>query len=151
MPVRHSAKFQGWEPDAPTPNLVADSGVSIFKGEDLTEPETGMLCTSVKLRQKLFPNYVPELITVVVAEKFPGVHIEMAIGRKVNSLDQDTAYLDWTAINEVGRWNQDPSSTFLLPGENGAINLSLRVRGDKPPDSGLLYYFIRARLWQMEH
>ena len=151
MPVRHSAKFQGWEPSAPTLESSYDSQVCVLKQTYLANPETGMLCTSVKLRQKLFPNYVPELITVVVAEKFSGVHIEMAIGRKVNSLDQDTAYLDWTAINEVGRWHQDPSSTFLLPGENGAINLSLRVRGDKPPDSGLLYYFIRARLWQMEH
>ncbi len=148
-PARHSARFQGWESNAPTLEQVTDSGVSVLKAGDLTEPETGMLCTSVKLRQKLYPKYVPELITVIIAERFSGISLEMAIGRKTGLIDDDTAYLNWTEVNDVGRWNQDPASTFVPPGENGAINLSLRIRGDKEPESGLLYFFIRARLWQI--
>ena len=119
----------------------------MVKHTDLVEPETGMLCTSLKLRQKILPEYVPELITVVLAEKFAGIHAEMAIGRRPAAIDEDTAYLNWTEINDVGRWHQEPSSTFLPPGENGVIHLSLRVRGDTPPNSGLLYYFLKARKW----
>ena len=145
--ARHSARFQGWEPNAPELVLVYDSGVSVFRAGDLVESETGMLCTGVKLRLKIKPNYVPELITVAVAEKFEGVDMRMAIGRKINDVDQETAYRDWTDINDVGRWNEDPASLFLPPGVNGAINLSLSVRGDKPPEKGLLYYFLKARLW----
>ncbi len=147
MPARHSAKFQGWEPSAPVLQAVYESQICVLKHTDLVEPETGMLCTSLKLRQKIFPEYVPELITVVLAEKFQGVHTEMAIGRRPSAFDEDTAYLDWIPINDVGRWHQEPSSTFLPPGENGVIHLSLRFRGDKPPESGLLYYFIKARQW----
>lgn len=147
LPVRHSAKFEGWAAEPPILQAVYESQVCVVKHTDLVEPETGMLCTSLKLRQKILPEYVPELITVVLAEKFAGIHAEMAIGRRPKAIDEDTAYLNWTKINDVGRWHQEPSSTFLPPGENGVIHLSLRVRGDTPPNSGLLYYFLKARKW----
>ena len=147
MPARHSPKFQGWEPDAPVLQVVYDSQICVLKHADLADPDTGMLSTDVTLRLKLYPGYVPELITLIVADRFSGVDMQAAIGRKTNSVDGSQAYLPWTEINEVGRWYNTPMSTFLPPSEDGGVYLRLRISGEEPPVSGLLYYFLKARKW----
>ena len=152
MPVRRSPKFDGWEPGAPVLEAVYESQVCVLKHTDLAEPETGLLASELMLRIKIFPEYVPELITLVVAEKFTGVDIQAAIGRSSintdgSSKDYRTAYLDWTEINQTGRWSNTPSSTFLPVGTDRSVQLRLRVSGDSPPSSGLLYYFLKARKW----
>ena len=148
MPVRHSAKFQGWESDAPIAQAVYESQIRVLKHTALAEPETGLLRSAVYLRLKLYPGYVPELITLIVAERFSGVEMEAAIGRKADVMGSLRAYLPWTDISETGRWHNTPMSTFLPPSEDGGVYLRLRVSGEEPPVSGLLYYFLKARKWQ---
>lgn len=147
LPARHSAKFQGWEPSAPTQESSYDSQICVVKHTDLADPDTGMLSPEVTLRLKLYPEHVPELITLVVAERFSGVEMQAAIGRKATSVEAAQAYLPWLDINETGRWHNTPMSTFLPPSEDGGIYLRLRISGEEPPVSGLLYYFLKARKW----
>ena len=149
MAVRHSAsRFEGWEPQAPVSTFFRESGVSTLDAEALVDPMTGMLASSMSLKIKLFPEFLPELITVV-AEDFEGIDMKIAIGRQAGRKDDETIYLDWVDASRVGRWNQKPSATFLEPGENGDVILNIRVVGDEAPSSGKLFYYIKSRKqWQ---
>ena len=150
MAVLHSAsRFEGGEPQAPVSTFFRESGVSTLTAEALVDPSTGMLASSMSLKIKLFPEFVPELITVVVAETFEGIDLKLSIGRQAGRTDDETIYLDWVDGGQVNKWHQKPSATFLEPGGNGDILLNLRIVGDEAPTSGLIYYFIKSRKkWQ---
>ena len=150
MAVRHSAnKFEGWEPQVPVPTFIRESKVSVLTSEALSDPDTGMLCSSMSMKIRLHQDFVPEKVNVIIAEPFEGIDLKIAIGRLAGRHGDETFYLDWTDANEVELFHQNPAKTFLEPGGNGDVVLNLRVVGETPPTSGLIYYFIKSRKkWQ---
>ena len=110
----------------------------------------GVLITNARFDHRLYPKALPERISVVMTEPFNGVKGKICVGR-VNDAKEDELYLNWTELPKVPySFQQKPESIFIPPDEsNNIIRLIFRLRGDEPPTSGRILFFIKHRLiWQ---
>lgn len=143
-----SKGFQGWEPPAPVSEQLFESSVMEVTSSSLTNED--LLITNARFDLRLYPKALPERISVVMTEPFSGINAKICVGR-VNQAKEDELYLDWTELPDVPySFQQKPESIFLPPDEsNHVIRLSFRLRGDVPPKSGRILFFIKHRLiWQ---
>ena len=143
-----SKGFQGWEPPAPVSEQLFESSVMEITFDSLTNEELPI--TNARFDHHLYPKALPERISVVMTEPFLGINVKICVGR-VNSAKEDELYLNWTELPDVPySFQQKPESIFLPPDEsNRIIRLSFRLRGEDPPKSGSILFFIKHRLiWQ---
>ena len=143
-----SKGFQGWEPPAPVSEQLFESSVMEVTSSSLTNEE--LVITNARFDLRLYPKALPERISVVMTEPFSGINAKICVGR-VNQAKEDELYLDWTELPDVPySFQQKPESIFLPPDEsNYVIRLSFRLRGEDPPKSGRILFFIKYRLiWQ---
>ena len=143
-----SKGFQGWEPPAPVSEQLFESSIMEITSDSLTNEE--LVITNARFDHRLYPKALPERISVVMTEPFLGIDGKICVGR-VNDAKEDELYLDWTALPDVPySFQQKPESIFLPPdGSNNVIRLSFRLRGEDPPKSGRILFFIKHRLiWQ---
>ena len=143
-----SKGFQGWEPPAPVSEQLFESSVMEITFDSLTNE--GLPITNARFDHHLYPKALPERISVVMTEPFSGINAKICVGR-VNQAKEDELYLDWTELPDVPySFQQKPESIFLQPDEsNRIIRLSFRLRGEDPPKSGRILFFIKHRLiWQ---
>ena len=143
-----SKGFQGWEAPAPVSEQLFESSVMEITSDSLTNEELPI--TNARFDHHLYPRALPERISVVMTEPFLGIDAKICVGR-VNQAKEDELYLDWTKLPDVPySFQQKPESIFLPPDEsNHIIRLSFRLRGDDPPKSGRILFFIKHRLiWQ---
>ena len=143
-----SKGFQGWEPPAPVSEQLFESSVMEITFDSLTNEELPI--TNARFDHHLYPKALPERISVVMTEPFPGINAKICVGR-VNSAKEDELYLNWTELPDVPySFQQKPESIFIPPDEsNRIIRLSFRLRGEDPPKSGRILFFIKHRLiWQ---
>ena len=140
--------FQGWEPPAPVSEQLFESSIMEITSDSLTNEELAI--TNARFDHRLSPKTLPERISVVMTEPFSGIDAKICVGR-VNQAKEDELYLNWTELpNYPYSFQQKPESIFLPPDEsNHAIRLSFRLRGEDPPKSGRILFFIKYRLiWQ---
>ena len=143
-----SKGFQGWEPPAPVSEQLFESSVMEITFDSLTNEELPI--TNARFDHHLYPKALPERISVVMTEPFLGINAKICVGR-VNQAKEDELYLNWTELPDVPySFQQKPESIFIPPDEsNNVIRLSFRLRGDDPPKSGRILFFIKHRLiWQ---
>ena len=143
-----SKGFQGWEPPAPVSEQLFESSVMEITFDSLTNEELPI--TNARFDHHLYPKALPERISVVMTEPFSGINAKICVGR-VNQAKEDELYLNWTELPDVPySFQQKPESIFIPPDEsNNVIRLSFRLRGDDPPKSGRILFFIKHRLiWQ---
>ena len=140
--------FQGWVPPAPVSEQLFESSIIEVTSDSLTNEELAI--TNARFDHRLYPNSLPERISVVMTEPFAGVNAKICLGR-VNDAKEDELYLNWTELPDVPySFQQKPESIFIPPDEsNNIIRLSFRLRGGDPPTSGRILFFIKHRLiWQ---
>lgn len=143
-----SKGFQGWEPPAPVSEQLFESSIMEITSDSLTNEE--LVITNARFDHRLSPKTLPERISVVMTEPFLGIDAKICVGR-VNQAKEDELYLNWTELpNYPYSFQQKPESIFIPPDEsNHVIRLSFRLRGDDPPKSGRILFFIKHRLiWQ---
>ena len=143
-----SKGFQGCEPPAPVSEQLFESSIMEITSDSLTNEE--LVITNARFDHRLYPKALPERISVVMTEPFLGIDGKICVGR-VNDAKEDELYLDWTELPDVPySFQQKPESIFLPPdGSNNVIRLSFRLRGEDPPKSGRILFFIKHRLiWQ---
>ena len=143
-----SKGFQGWEPPAPVSEQLFESSVMEITFDSLTNEELPI--TNARFDHHLYPKALPERISVVMTEPFSGINAKICVGR-VNQAKEDELYLNWTELPDVPySFQQKPESIFLPPDEsNYVIRLSFRLRGEDPPKSGRILFFIKYRsIWQ---
>ena len=143
-----SKGFQGWEPPTPVSEQLFESSIMEITSDSLTNEELAI--TNARFDHRLYPKALPERISVVMTEPFAGVNIKICVGR-VNDAREDELYLNWTELPDAPySFQQKPESIFIPPDEsNHLIRLSFRLRGDNPPESGRILFFIKQRLiWQ---
>ena len=143
-----SKGFQGWEPPAPVAEQLFESSIMEITSDSLTNEE--LVITNARFDHCLYPKALPERISVVMTEPFFGINAKICVGR-VNDAKEDELYLNWTELPDVPySFQQKPESIFLPPDEsNSIIRLSFRLRGNDPPKSGRILFFIKHRLiWQ---
>jgi hypothetical protein len=137
--------FQGWEPPAPVSEQLFESSIMEITSDSLTNEE--LVITNARFDHRLSPKTLPERISVVMTEPFLGIDAKICVGR-VNQAKEDELYLNWTELpNYPYSFQQKPESIFIPPDEsNHVIRLSFRLRGDDPPKSGRILFFIKHRL-----
>ena len=143
-----SKGFQGWEAPAPVSEQLFESSVMEITFDSLTNEELPI--TNARFDHHLYPKALPERISVVMTEPFSGINAKICVGR-VNQAKEDELYLNWTELpNYPYSFQQKPESIFIPPDEsNHVIRLSFRLRGEDPPKSGRILFFIKHRLiWQ---
>ena len=143
-----SKGFQGWEPPAPVSEQLFESSIMEITSDSLTNEE--LVITNARFDHRLSPKTLPERISVVMTEPFTGIDAKICVGR-VNQAKEDELYLNWTELPDVpNSFQQKPESIFIPPDEsNHIIRLSFRLRGEDPPKSGRILFFIKHRLiWQ---
>ena len=143
-----SKGFQGWEPPAPVSEQLFESSVMEITFDSLTNEELPI--TNARFDHHLYPKALPERISVVMTEPFSGINAKICVGR-VNQAKEDELNLNWTELPDVPySFQQKPESIFIPPDEsNRIIRLSFRLRGEDPPKSGRILFFIKHRLiWQ---
>ena len=143
-----SKGFQGWEPPAPVSEQLFESSIMEITSDSLTNEE--LVITNARFDHRLSPKTLPERISVVMTEPFLGIDAKICVGG-VNQAKEDELYLNWTELpNYPYSFQQKPESIFIPPDEsNHVIRLSFRLRGDDPPKSGRILFFIKHRLiWQ---
>ena len=143
-----SKGFQGWEPPAPVSEQLFESSIMEITSDSLTNEE--LVITNARFDHRLPPKTLPERIAVVMPEPFSGINAKICVGR-VNQAKEDELYLNWTELPDVPySFQQKPESIFIPPDEsNHVIRLSFRLRGEDPPKSGRILFFIKHRLiWQ---
>ena len=138
-------EFQGWVPPAPVSEQLFESSVMEITFDSLTNEELPI--TNARFDHRLYPKALPERISVVMTEPFTGVNIKICVGR-VNNAKEDELYLNWTELPDVPySFEQKPESIFIPPDEtNNIVRLSFRLRGQEPPISGRILFFIKHRL-----
>jgi hypothetical protein len=138
-------EFQGWVPPAPVSEQLFESSVMEITFDSLTNEELPI--TNARFDHRLYPKALPERISVVMTEPFTGVNIKICVGR-VNDAKEDELYLNWTELPDVPySFEQKPESIFIPPDEtNNIVRLSFRLRGQEPPISGRILFFIKHRL-----
>lgn len=140
--------FQGWVPPAPVSEQLFESPIIEVTSDSLTNED--LVITNARFDHRLYPEALPERISVVMTEPFAGVNAKICVGR-VNDAKEDELYLNWTELPDVPySFQQKPESIFIPPDEsNHIVRLSFRLRGDDPPKSGRILFFIKHRLiWQ---
>ena len=140
-----SKGFQGWEAPAPVSEQLFESSIMEITSDSLTNEE--LVITNARFDHRLSPKTLPERISVVMTEPFLGIDAKICVGR-VNQAKEDELYLNWTELPDVPySFQQKPESIFIPPDEsNHIIRLSFRLRGDDPPKSGRILFFIKHRL-----
>ena len=139
-------RFQGWEPPAPVSEQVRETQIleidyHKFCGGNDT------LITNAYFDHYLYPQALPERISVVLTEPFKGITAEICVGRVSRVKEENELYLKWTKLPQKPHsFQQRPESLFLPPdGSNKTIRLTVRMRGDELPTSGKILFFIKTR------
>ena len=137
--------FQGWVPPAPVSEQLFESSIMEITSSSLTNGELPI--TNARFDHYLYPGSLPERISVVMTEPFIGADAKICVGR-VNQAKENELYMNWTELpGHSFSFQQKPESIFLPPdGSNNIIRLCFRLRGEDPPSSGRLLFFIKHRL-----
>ena len=139
-------RFQGWVPPAPVLEAIRETGI-IEITHNHFDGDNGTLITNAYFDHYLYPDTLPERISVVLTEPFLGVAADICVGRVGRVKEDKELYLKWTGLpQEAFSFEQRPESIFLPPdGSNKTIRLTVRLRGSDPPTSGRILFFIKTR------
>ena len=139
-------RFQGWEPPAPVSEAIRETSIIEINHQSF-DGGNNTLITNAYFDHYLYPDTLPERISVVLTEPFLGVKADICVGRVSKVKEEKELYLKWTWLpKEPYSFQQRPESMFLPPdGSNRAIRLTVRVRGSDPPSSGKILFFIKTR------
>jgi len=139
-------RFQGWVPPAPVSEAIRETGIIEINHLSF-EGGNDTLVTNAFFDHYLYENTLPERISVILTEPFLGVAIDICVGRVSRVKEEKELYLKWTGLpQEPHSFQQRPESTFLPPdGSNKTIRLTVRLRGNDPPTSGRILFFIKTR------
>ena len=138
--------FQGWEPPAPVSEAIRETSIIEINHQSF-DGGNNTLITNAYFDHYLYPDTLPERISVVLTEPFLGVKADICVGRVSKVKEERELYLKWTWLpKEPYSFQQRPESMFLPPdGSNKTIRLTVRVRGSDPPSSGRILFFIKTR------
>ena len=139
-------RFQGWVPPAPVSEAIRETSIIEINHQSF-DGGNGTLITNAYFDHYLYPNTLPERISVVLTEPFLGVAADICVGRVSRVKEEKELYLKWVGLpQEPYSFQQRPDSMFLPPdGSNKTIRLTVRLRGDDPPTSGRIIFFIKTR------
>ena len=139
-------RFQGWEPPAPVSEAIRETSIIEINHQSFNGGNNTLI-TNAYFDHYLYPDTLPERISVVLTEPFLGVKADICVGRVSKVKEEKELYLKWTWLpKEPYSFQQRPESMFLPPdGSNRAIRLTVRVRGSDPPSSGKILFFIKTR------
>jgi len=139
-------RFQGWVPPAPVSEAIRETGI-IEITHHRFDGGNDTLITNAYFDHYLYPDTLPERISVVLTEPFLGVAADICVGRVSRVKEERELYLKWVGLpQEPYSFQQRPESMFLPPdGSNKTIRLTVRLRGSDPPTSGRILFFIKTR------
>ena len=139
-------RFQGWVPPAPVSETIWETGIIEITHLNF-DGGNDTLITNAYFDHYLHSNTLPERISVVLTEPFLGVAADIWVGRVSRVKEEKELYLKWTGLpQEPYSFQQRPDSMFLPPdGSNKTIRLTVRLRGNDPPTSGRIIFFIKTR------
>jgi len=139
-------RFQGWVPPAPVSEKVRETEIIEINHQNF-DGGNDTLITNAYFDHYLYPDTLPERISVVLAEPFKGVAADICVGRVSRVKEERELYLKWTGLpQEPHSFEQRPDSIFIPPdGSNRTIRLTVRLRGSDPPSSGKILFFIKTR------
>ena len=139
-------RFQGWVPPAPVSETIWETGIIEITHLNF-DGGNDTLITNAYFDHYLHTNTLPERISVVLTEPFLGVAADICVGSVSRVKEEKELYLKWVGLpQEPFSFQQRPESMFLPPdGSNKTIRLTVRVRGDNPPSSGRILFFIKTR------
>jgi hypothetical protein len=139
-------RFQGWVPPAPVSETIWETGIIEITHLNF-DGGNDTLITNAYFDHYLYPETLPERISVILTEPFLGVAADICVGRVSRVKEEKELYLKWVGLPQKPHsFQQRPESMFLPPdGSNKTIRLTVRVRGDNPPSSGRILFFIKTR------
>ena len=139
-------RFQGWEPPAPVSEAIRETSIIEINHQSFNGGNNTLI-TNAYFDHYLYPDTLPERISVVLTEPFLGVKADICVGRVSKVKEERELYLKWTWLpKDPYSFQQRPESMFLPPdGSNKTIRLTVRVRGSDPPSSGRILFFIKTR------
>ena len=139
-------RFQGWVPPAPVSEAIRETGIIEITHLNF-DGGNGTLITNAYFDHYLYTETLPERISVILTEPFLGVAADICVGRVSRVKEEKELYLKWIGLPQKPfSFQQRPESMFLPPdGSNKTIRLTVRLRGNDPPTSGRILFFIKTR------
>ena len=90
-------RFQGWEPPAPVSEQISETGIIEIDHHKFCGGNDTLI-TNAYFDHHLYPQALPERISVVLTEPFKGISAEICVGRVSRVKEENELYLKWTKL-----------------------------------------------------